>query len=425
MLRKSLKKLFFVFLSSLVLIFFVTEMLHKDKKRDIFLKQSIPPYETKPNEVVINMKGRLGNNMFQYATAYAYAKRHGKQLKIIDAKRILNTFNIENRIVYNEIRTSNDFAFYETNRSFLFENEMYNSKYRYLDGYFQNENYFKEYRSDILKLFKFKNKLEGDNEKLALEIQNKNSVAVHIRRGDYLHNAKNDILSNHYYLKAMDYIAQQIENPYFYIFSDDTRWVKNNLKVKYSYKVVENNQGSAASHDMHLMSLCKHQIIANSTFSWWGAWLNENSNKIVVAPQVWLTDKEAYEDTKNVVPKDWIRIKEKADIAVVFMDEKIDLESVKKNFDKYFLTFDRKEYVTKDKINILDGNNFDYVFIVGKAYPLGEEVNYSIVPYGDEYTIYGQYNGKGIELSEKNKKDIIGIKGFLTKEQIKTIIESW
>ena len=201
MLRKSLKRLFFVFLSSMVLMFFVTEMLHKEKKREIFLKQSTPPYEIKSNEVVVKMKGRLGNNMFQYATAYAYAKRHGKQVKITDkVKTFFNTFNIENRIVYNKIRTSNDFAFYETNRSFLFENEMYNSKYQYLDGYFQNENYFKEYRSDILKLFKFKNKLEEDNEKLALEIQNKNSVAVHIRRGDYLHVAKNDILSNHYYL---------------------------------------------------------------------------------------------------------------------------------------------------------------------------------------------------------------------------------
>ena len=101
---------------------------------------------------------------------------------------------------------------------------------------------------------------------------------MHVRRGDYLKETKNDIFSNHYYLTAIKYIVDKIEDPYFYIFSDDIEWVKKNLKIMQKYTFIDSNQNSGF-YDIQLMNLCKHHIIANSTFSWWAAWLNKNYKK--------------------------------------------------------------------------------------------------------------------------------------------------
>ena len=376
------------------------------------------------DEVFIDIQGGLGNNMFQYATGYAYAKRHGKTLKIeTRIKHLSNTFDIPISITFNQRKTLRKIAFIESHQNSLFENEMLNPKYQYLIGFFQNENYFKEYRSDILKEFQFKKPLEGENKKLALEIQKKNSIAVHIRRGDYLREAKNDILSNHYYLLAMDYMASKINNPHFYIFSDDITWVEKNLKVKYNHSFVKNNQGTTTSNDMHLMSLCKHQIIANSTFSWWGAWLNQNPDKIIIAPNIWLTNRNAYKITKNIIPDDWIRIQEKANIAIIFLNEK-DKNIQKENFNKFFLPFDRKTYFTKNEIDKLNLEKFDYIFIIASSFILNKEINYSIVPYNQDILFF-VYKTRFEQTDNDHKKiNMIAIKHINTLKDLKEKIKS-
>ncbi len=197
----------------------------------------------KEDECVINIRGGLGNNMFQYAAAYAYTQKHNKKLKISGKyNRFIEPFFLPEEKIKGEF-TSTGISYNEQKMKNNFAKEINNPRYQFLDGYFQNELFFKEYRKDLLKRFKFMLPLKGENKKLADEISAKNAISVHIRRGDYFRHAKNDLLSNHYYLLAMDYMASKVKEPYFYIFSDDTEWVKNNLKVKYNHRVIENNRG--------------------------------------------------------------------------------------------------------------------------------------------------------------------------------------
>ncbi len=172
------------------------------------------------------------------------------------------------------------------------------------------------------------------------------------------------------------------------------------------------------------MSLCKHHIIANSTFSWWGAWLNENPNKMVIAPRVWLTNKQAYEDTKDVVPNDWIRMKEKADIAVIFKNENHQKQS-EINFDKYFLPFDRKTYLSKKDIEKLYTQNFDYVFLVNNPFLLEREVNYAIVPYKDKNILYFNYEKDEFNQTEKSNADMISINYSKASPELKAFINDF
>lgn len=170
-----------------------------------------------------------------------------------------------------------------------------------MNGYWQNQSYFKNYKKDIYNLFSFKNSVDFHLEK--------NSVAVHVRRGDYVTNklARDTlgVLPISYYKKSMILLARKINNPIFYIFSDDIEWVKKNFDFEsFNIKFIEN---SKAYEDLQCMSLCAHNIVANSSFSWWGAWLNNNPEKIVIAPQRWY-ESEQKNEKLNRIPQNWIRI---------------------------------------------------------------------------------------------------------------------
>lgn len=142
-------------------------------------------------------------------------------------------------------------------------------------------------------------------------MRGENSVSVHIRRGDYVTKSRYNKTYAHctvkYYENAVDYIAKKFPNPHIYIFSDDTDWIKENIKFPYETEYVTHNIGQNSFEDIRLMSNCKHNVIANSTFSWWGAWLNQNSEKIVVCPDVWFQDSRIVQT--DIYPKEWIRIK--------------------------------------------------------------------------------------------------------------------
>ncbi|MBP3346185.1 MAG: alpha-1,2-fucosyltransferase [Alphaproteobacteria bacterium] len=161
----------------------------------------------------------------------------------------------------------------------------------YFEGYFQCEKYFEKYRPQILQDFSLKIPLNDANRKILSSINQTNSVSLHIRRGDYVNNARanaaHGLCSLTYYQNAMDNIASQIQNPHFFIFSDDLDWAARNLKPEHPFTLVDINTADTGYFDMFLMSRCKHNIIANSSFSWWGAWLNQNPEKIVIAPKKW------------------------------------------------------------------------------------------------------------------------------------------
>lgn len=186
----------------------------------------------------------------------------------------------------------------------IFEPSLFDVEDSYFKGYFQNENYFKNLRPQILQDFKLLEPLNQENASLLKQIKQTNSVSLHIRRGDYLNSSFKNLDVKEYYQKAIDYIASKIKNPHFYIFSNDFAWVKENIKTGYEQTIVDINDESHGYFDLELMRHCQHNIIANSTFSWWGAWLNKNPDKIVIAPKIWYLN----EETTDINAKDWYQI---------------------------------------------------------------------------------------------------------------------
>lgn len=177
-----------------------------------------------------------------------------------------------------------------------------------LFGYFQNENYFKEYSEQIRVDFSFNKTLDAQNQEVESGIGESNSVSMHIRRADYANaNSNLPILDMSYYDRAIKYINREVENPVYYIFSDDMDWVKHNLKDKdIQMKFVDWNSESSSYIDMRLISKCKHNIIANSSFSWWGAWLNNNPNKLVIAPDIWYKSDILGGHPDGFIPEGWV-----------------------------------------------------------------------------------------------------------------------
>lgn len=189
---------------------------------------------------------------------------------------------------------------------FQFKSEIFHLKGSYyLDGYWQNEGYFEGIEKTIRREFKFIPPLDERNNAISEKIRSTNSVSVHIRRGDYINNPLyNGICTEDYYQNAIQIINGKLNNPSFFIFSDDIQWCKSNFNLS-NFQFVEGNEDVNSYIDMQLMSLCKHNIIANSSFGWWAAWLNNNPEKIVIAPEKWMNGNFC---SKDAVPESWIKI---------------------------------------------------------------------------------------------------------------------
>lgn len=290
--------------------------------------------------VTILLSGGLGNQMFQYAAAKALAKRLNvplyinlysltKRTKATSRSYGLDIFEIDTPIkssVKGKLLIKMR-PFIQQHRSFFqllgFFTDIYALQYEpavesikgdiMMSGYFQSEQYFKDIKSDLLKDFRFKKPLDGMNIELSNQIVNSESVAIHIRRGDYITDkgASQNFVTcgKEYYQKAIEYITNKISNPQFYIFSEDMEWVKENLSFgEYPTSYIDWNRGKDSYRDMQLMSMCKHNIIANSSFSWWAAWLNQNTKKIVVAPEKWFLEEFKNGFLNDFYPKGWIKI---------------------------------------------------------------------------------------------------------------------
>lgn len=291
--------------------------------------------------IIVKLMGGLGNQMFQYAVARRLAWRHGTPLKMDfsflegeqtgNTPRIyaLDTFRISAEkasqweITYSSGKGNARFlsgiarllqraARYTSYREhgFQFHPKLLSlSDKVYLEGYWQSEKYFTDITDIIRDEFTFITPAEGINYQLAQEISSVNSVSLHVRRGDYVTDRQTSevhgICDGAYYVKAVEEIARAVKDPCFYIFSDDPEWVRKNLKLQYSSRYICHN-GTMANEDLRLMSLCKHHVIANSSFSWWGAWLSANCNKIVMAPDRWFRDPGI--NTCDLIPESWVRI---------------------------------------------------------------------------------------------------------------------
>ena len=183
-------------------------------------------------------------------------------------------------------------------------------KNTYLEGYFQSEKYFLNHRKQLVLDFCIDpNQLDNG---FVEKIKNSESVGIHFRQGDYsdkkVANERHGICSIDYYKKSIELIQKKMKTTLsFFVFSDNISFAKEQLKkISADFTFIENAGPEGYIKDFSMMKICKHQIIANSTFSWWAAWLNENSDKIVIAPQRWLNDIRI--ETMDVIPESWIKI---------------------------------------------------------------------------------------------------------------------
>ena len=288
--------------------------------------------------IIVGLKGGLGNQLFQYAAGRQLAHIHNTIVKLDTTAYYyggprqfeLSHFNIqENIAVTAEIKKLTEVKqnrlqklFYPLLHSHpkLSPNHIKYNKipYKaaffklpdniYLEGYWSSEKYFNDINDIIHLEFTFKKPLDETNQKFAEQITAVNSVSLHIRRGDYTEDSKaaqsHGLCSMQYYRDCIEYIIQKVNTPYFFIFSDRPDWVRNNLRLSHPAVYISHNAGSKDYEDMRLMSLCKHNIIANSTFSWWAAWLNSNPQKIILAPKKWFADKKFNID--DIIPAGWI-----------------------------------------------------------------------------------------------------------------------
>jgi len=180
----------------------------------------------------------------------------------------------------------------------------------YFEGYWQNEKYFKSNQVLIREAFEFKTTPTGLNRWLADEIAVRPSVGMHVRRGDYIAIAQSNKVHGTctpaYYRNAVQLIQERVGKFSLFVFSDEPHWARENLRFDLPTTYISHNHEKDSFEDMRLMSLCTHNIIANSSFSWWGAWLNINPTKIVVAPRQWMQSDII--DTSDLIPSEWIQI---------------------------------------------------------------------------------------------------------------------
>lgn len=267
------------------------------------------------SEVTTKLAGGLGNYMFQIAAAYAYGLKYNKSSiftindsfvvhKHIDkySDNILSNVNLVPEKNFGGFNIFNENGFHYTEIPKIDGNV-------YLNGYFQSEKYFKEYSDDIKKIFQqpstiFDIVVEKMLDSYGVDMSNDNTCSIHVRRGDYLNHPNHHPTQNmNYYMKA---IKQMSKDSIFLIFSDDIAWCKANFPdVPEKFKFIE---GNTDYEDLLLMSLCKNNIICNSTFSWWAAWLNDNPDKKVIAPSVWFGPAYASHNTEDLYCEGWIKI---------------------------------------------------------------------------------------------------------------------
>ena len=286
--------------------------------------------------IIVRVTGGLGNQMFQYAM-YKSLENKGKLVKLdsksfYETKKEHNGYELERifdikpnkptkedleKFDENNISTLfkikrklfGDKKFVYDTKEYVFNKDVYKLKNSYLNGYWQSIKYFEGIENDIKKDFRFKNQLDNKNLEILNEIENSNSISIHIRRGDYMspenYNMYGCIATPTYYKKAIKVIEEKVENPTFFVFSNDMDWVKKNIQINSRVFYIDINSGNGSYKDMQLMSNCKHNIIANSSFSWWGAWFNENKNKIVIAPKKWINREDVDSNKIELFCEGW------------------------------------------------------------------------------------------------------------------------
>lgn len=293
--------------------------------------------------IVSRMDGGLGNQMFQYALASILAQKN-KDVVLLDVsffeqieKRLGHTprkFELgvftnfytfasiadilffKQLSFFNKVKRELGFHYPKMYREPSFgydENALMLRSPVYISGFFQSYKYYVGYENLIRTLFTFPVALDEINENLLATIKRGQSISVHIRRGDYV---QDEITKQYhgncsldYYLKALSLLTEKSQDCTLFFFSDDCDWVKEKFgDLPFAKQFITHNIGKNSWKDMLLMSSCQHNIIANSSFSWWAAWLNVHPDKKVVAPKKWFALSEEKLNTSDLIPPEWMRL---------------------------------------------------------------------------------------------------------------------
>jgi hypothetical protein len=284
--------------------------------------------------------GGLGNQLFQYAAARKLSVLHRTPVRLDvswfekheDCQYSLGPFNIEEVFATKEeiagLRTRGELSrviwrlgqrilpqfgsmtFRENHLRPFDPNILKTSRDVYLDGYWQSEKYFQGIEDIIRREFTIRFEMDKQNKEMAEQITRTESVSIHVRRGDYVTNPQVSrafgICGVDYYARCVELVALKVAKPHLFVFSDDPGWVAENMPLGFETTFVTHNGRNRSYEDLRLMSLCNHNIIANSSFSWWGAWLNRNPDKVILAPSRWF--RKAAFDTRDVLPRDWLKV---------------------------------------------------------------------------------------------------------------------
>jgi len=284
--------------------------------------------------IYVRIRGGLGNQLFQYSAARSLADRLNVNLGL-DTREYNANSPFEMGLKHFNIRAEfnpkglmkhkkNGFSKYildialgnhknvykETNLGF--NNLFYSLPNKtYLKGYWQSEKYFENNKKNVFEDLRIIAPQSKKNIKISENISKTNSVSLHIRRGDYVtnssYNMKHGTCSLDYYKRSVDYLSKSLNKNFtIFAFSDDPEWVFKNLKLPMDIQFIDHNSSKKNYEDLRLMSQCNHNIIANSSFSWWGAWLNKSPKRTIISPKEWYIDK----NIKNIdiIPNNWIKI---------------------------------------------------------------------------------------------------------------------
>lgn len=285
--------------------------------------------------VTIYIGGGLANKMFQYAFSLAIKKKgydvmydtHTFKTEFqhdqVTLQSIFENVEIPENDKVNYIAAGKNSKFfrmwkritpwYVSEHAYLYNDNVWKQirKECYVESSWQDERYFVDAEKEVRKAFAFPNFTDSRNLEIQKNMQESNSVAIHIRKGDGYGtwNIFSNTCPKEYYDKALAYIKEHVENPKFFIFTDSPDVVKEYLDLE-DYTLINWNPTSGDGNywDMQLMSCAKHNIIANSTYSWWGAWLNSNPNKIVIGPKYWFNPECSLAEINHIIPTKWIKL---------------------------------------------------------------------------------------------------------------------
>lgn len=289
--------------------------------------------------IISQIFGGLGNQLFQYAAGRALAVRHGTTLRLDTSafrQYKLRSYDLRHfRIEASEMSVPELEALglgvakpgrlahlarrllgspkvpVIKERGFGFDSRLLDAPDTcYLEGYWQSPRYFNSVAARIRSELGVREPLAGRNLEIARQMTHHTAVSLHVRRGDYVSNAHTSryhgTCGPEYYAAAETLLQARVGEMHLYVFSDEPDWAEANLHFLSSATIVRHNGPEQGHEDLRLMSLCRHHIVANSTFSWWGAWLCNHADKLVVAPRNWFA--EANLSAADLIPDDWIRV---------------------------------------------------------------------------------------------------------------------